>query len=127
MEDIPEELKQFIFASFESMDQLRILLLLQASPERDWSILAMSTNLYLRPELAQKGLDTLQRKGFVVVHDQSDPHYRYQPASTALEQMVQAVVMLDQTRPVTLIKLIYARPQDPLQSFADAFKLRKDS
>ncbi|HEU5100026.1 MAG TPA: hypothetical protein VFU22_13450 [Roseiflexaceae bacterium] len=127
MESIPEELKQFIFASFESVDQLRMLLLLQASPERGWSPLSVSAKLYLQPGVVQVGLDTLQRKGFLAVHDQSDPRYRYQPASTELEQMVRAVVKLDQTRPVTLIKLIYARPKDALQSFADAFKLRRDS
>ncbi|GAB4193453.1 MAG: hypothetical protein OHK0022_08350 [Roseiflexaceae bacterium] len=126
MEAIPEELKQFVFASFETIDQLRVLLLLHASPERDWLPLAVSTRLYLQPEVARTCLDALRQRGFLQAEGTTDPRYRYQPANAQLATLVDAVVELDRTRPVTLINLVYARPKGPLQSFADAFKFRKE-
>lgn len=126
MEAIPEELKQFVFASFETIDDLRVLLLLHSSQERDWLPLSVGARLYLKPEVAQKSLDALWNKGFLHAEGGTSPRYRYQPARAELAALVDAVVELDRTRPVTLINLVYARPKDPLQSFADAFKLRKD-
>ncbi|HEU4328511.1 MAG TPA: hypothetical protein VFS21_35565 [Roseiflexaceae bacterium] len=126
MEVIPDELKQFIFASFETIDQLRVLLLLHSGPERDWLPLAVSTRLYLRPTMARHCLDALAQRGFLQAEGAPDPRYRYRPARAELAALVDAVVDLDRTRPVTLINLVHARPKDPPQSFADTAKLRKD-
>jgi hypothetical protein len=107
MELISDELKQFINTSFETVDHLRILLLLQASPERAWSLMAVSSNRHLRPEVAQKALDILWQKGFIAVDDSAERRYRYRPVSVELARLLNAVVDLDRTRPVTLIKLVY--------------------
>jgi hypothetical protein len=127
MEPIPDTLKQFIFASFETIDQLRMLLLLQTNPERVWSAMAICSRLYLQPDVVDKGLLMLRQKGFLTTPDNVVDWYRYQPASAELEQLVRAVVELDRTRPVTLIKLIYARPKDAAQRSADASTLCKES
>jgi hypothetical protein len=86
MEHIPEPLKVFIVACFETVDELRILLLLQASLRR------------------------LCQQGVVATLDGDDSQYEYQPSSTELEQVLRAVAELDRTRPVTLIRLIYTHP-----------------
>lgn len=112
MEPISAELKQFIFACIETVDQLRILLLLQASPERAWSPTSVSSTLYLQPDVARNDLDLLRQKGFFVLSDSAKSQYRYQPISATVDQMVRAIVELDRTRPVTLIRLIYARPMN---------------
>jgi hypothetical protein len=36
------------------------------------------------------------------------------------------VLQLYRERPVSMIKLVYARARDPLRNFADAFRLRKE-
>jgi hypothetical protein len=127
MEPISDTLKQFIFASFETIDQLRMLLLLRTNPERIWSAMAICSRLYLQPDVVDKGLVMLRQKGFLTTPDNVVDWYRYQPASAELEQLVRAVVELDRTRPVTLIKLIYARPKDAAQRSADASTLCKES
>lgn len=127
MEPIPDTIKQFIFASFETIDQLRMLLLLQANPERVWSAMAICSRLYLQPDVVDKGLDRLRQKGLLATSDKLVDRYCYQPASAEIEQLVRAVVELDRTRPVILIKLIYARPKDAAQRSADASTLRKES
>jgi hypothetical protein len=109
---IPDELKLFIFTCFETVVQLRILLLLQASPERAWSATSVSATLSLRTDVARSDLNVLRQQGLLTVSDNANDQYRYQPASADLAQMVRAVVELDRTRPVTLIKLIYSRPKN---------------
>jgi hypothetical protein len=126
MEPVPDALKQLIFASFETIDQLRILLLLQANPERVWSAMAISASLYVHPDVVGHSLTMLRQKGFVITPDNVADQYCYQPANAEIEQLVRAVVELDRTRPVTLIRLIYARPKGTPQRAADASKPRKD-
>jgi hypothetical protein len=109
MEPIADELKQFIYASFETLDQLRILLLLQANPDRDWRPAAISASLHVQADVAQQSLDRLRQKGFLDLPTGSERQYRYQPASVELAQQVSAVAELDRTRPVTLIRLIYQK------------------
>jgi hypothetical protein len=107
MEPIADELLHFIRATFETVDQLRILLLLQASPERAWHPAAISAYLYMQPDGVRKSLDLLCQKGCVAILDNSELRYCYQPASTEIARLLSAVVEFDRTRPVTLIRLIY--------------------
>ena len=44
----------------------------------------------------------------------------------ALADLVVRLLQLYKERPVTLIKMVYARAKDPLRTFADAFRLRKE-
>jgi hypothetical protein len=57
------------------------------------------------------------------VIENQDAGLQYQPASAALDFTVRALVKAFEERPVTLIRLVYSRK---LQSFADAFKIKKD-
>jgi hypothetical protein len=58
--------------------------------------------------------------------------YRYAPADDAARRAVDALAEMYQTKPVTLIRAIYSRPATPtkpataVQSFADAFRLRRE-
>jgi hypothetical protein len=107
IEPIADELVHFIRATFETVDQLRILLLLQASPERVWYPAVISSYLHTQPDVVESSLDILCRKGCVAHPDDSGPRYRYQPANAKMAQLLNAVAELDRTRPVTLIRLIY--------------------
>jgi hypothetical protein len=124
MSNIPDDVKFFIRANIESVDQLRILLFLRNQPEQEWNMLNVSAKLYLRPEVATAELAKLEARG-LLTSTQEPKRYSYNPRSPELEDMVNKVAQLDQERPVTLIKLIYSLSKD-VQAFADAFKLRKD-
>ena len=58
--------------------------------------------------------------------------YRYAPGDDAARRAVDALAEMYQTKPVTLIRAIYSRPATPpkpasaVQSFADAFRLRRE-
>lgn len=122
MDDIPAELTRFINTSIDSVDQLRILLLLYRSPDKEWDALSVAPTLYLKPDTAAAALAQLEVRGLLAV-SASGRLYHYQPKTPELAALVAQVAQLDQERPVTLINLVYARPKDSLQAFSDAFKL----
>lgn len=82
----------------------------------------VSSRLYLEPKRAAAVLVSLESSG---VLREVDSEYQYHPRSPDLAKVVEELEALDRERPVTLIKLIYSRP-DTLEAFADAFKLRRD-
>ncbi|MEO6879116.1 MAG: hypothetical protein ABI205_11595, partial [Gemmatimonadaceae bacterium] len=53
----------------------------------------------------------------------TDQGYRYKGGSADREAL-EALSLMYETRPVTLVRAIYARPT-PVKSFADAFRFRK--
>lgn len=61
----------------------------------------------------------------LVAHDPAANAYRYAPPN-ADRATVDELSSLYHQRPVTLVKLVYTQPSNPVQSFADAFKLRDD-
>jgi hypothetical protein len=111
MEEIPDLIKAFIRASFETVDQLRVLLLLQANPGRGWNAISVSSLLHIQPDLVRNCLQILHHKCFLRPCDTGSHQYNFQPANAEMEQMVRMVAELDRTRPVTLIRLIYSEPQ----------------
>jgi hypothetical protein len=54
-----------------------------------------------------------------------DGRFHYQPASAQIAQHVRALAQAYRERPVTLFRIIYALRDTKIQSFADAFKLRR--
>lgn len=115
-------LQQFILKYVESVDHLRALLLLRSELGRFWSVMELSARLYLEPGRAAEVLASLQNAGLL---RERGAEYRYDPADPELARLVEELEQLDRERPVTLIKLIYSRP-GTLETFADAFRLRRD-
>ena len=116
------DLQQFILKHVESVDHLRTLLLLRSDVRQPLTAMDVSARLYLEPKRAAAVLGALEAAG---VAQEREGRYRYEPASRELGKMVDELERLDRERPVTLIKLIYSRP-DTLEAFADAFKLRRE-
>lgn len=61
----------------------------------------------------------------LVSHDPAARSYRYAPPNVD-RATVDELSSLYHQRPVTLVKLVYAQPPNPVKSFADAFRLRDD-
>jgi hypothetical protein len=126
MGEIPTEVTTFVHQNLNSVDELRILLLLCRSPGKEWDAWTVSSMLYLKPDVASGGLVNLQAIGLLANIAGKERVYRYAPKDAQVDDLVRQVVHLDETQPVTLINLVYSRPKD-IQAFADAFKLRKSN
>lgn len=83
----------------------------------------VGARLYLQPKRVSAVLIGL--KGAGLLAEDEEGSFRFKPRGAELTQMVEELATLDEERPVTLIKLIYSRP-DTLEAFADAFRLRRE-
>jgi saccharopine dehydrogenase-like NADP-dependent oxidoreductase len=122
--NVSPEVRRFIAEHIEAAEQLETLLLLHRSPEKEWTALDVSQAIYTVPASATMRLEGLVAYGFVVSSGGADPRYRYSPRSEELGRQVDVLAAAYRADRVAVIKLIFARPPDPLQSFADAFRLR---
>lgn len=126
MEEPSPEVRAFIDAYIDSIDVLRVLLALAREPQRDWTNADVAALAQLSPDAAGAQLDRLCGNGLAQAAPGPPKTYRYAPRADEFHKMVQELIQLDDHRPVTLIRLVYARTTSSAQAFADAFRLRKD-
>jgi len=117
---IDPDLTGFVREHVPSVWALELLLLLKRTPERCWSAAELVRELRASASLVSEILQRLQRSGLAAPEPDG---WRYAPANAVLEQLCGELEVTYKARPVAVINLI-ARPVDPLQSLADAFKFK---
>jgi hypothetical protein len=122
-ERLPEDVQRFIVEHVNSVEQLETLLLLRSDPQKLWTVDEVSHALYTQSAAAQMRLGDLQARGLLAAH--ADDRWQYGATGDA-DELVGRLADLYRDRRVTVITLIYSKPQQQVQAFADAFKLRKD-
>ena len=127
MTDLPVEVKQFIDRQIESLAQLETLLLLRQAPERTMTAAEIAKAMYVPPESSLAVLKDLERRGMVKPMAAADPRYLYQPADEATAKIIDALAQLYDERRVAVISQIYSKPTSKVQTFADAFRLGKET
>ena len=123
---IPDEIKEFILRTVDSVAQLEALLLLRANPELKWTADAVAGRLYIRAEEAVPWLERLCAASFLVSTGERPPLYHYQPCSAELGQMVDRLADVYARHLVAVTHLIHSKPRTRVREFADAFRLKKD-
>lgn len=125
--DVPSDVRRFIASNIDSVGQLETLLLLRGERNRAWRVEEVSTSLYTPAETASMYLEHLYERE-LLRRDERDngPVYAYDPHTSKVEQVVHAVANIYSTRRHAVVALIVSTPSDQVQSFADAFKFRKD-
>jgi hypothetical protein len=94
------------------------------SSSNRWTAAQLVQELRASDAIVNDGLAALQAGGLVT--PESGGAFRYAPASSHLDRLVGQLAQLYRERPMTVTKAIFASPNDKLQTFADAFKLKKD-
>ncbi len=124
-DDIRADLRDFIVNEIGSIAQLELLLLLHKDSAREWTADDAARELYTGAEAMAALLEGFRARGYVIATGSPQVCYRFAPHVPEVEQLVRDLAQLYQERRVTVINLIYAGPVHKLQSFADAFRLRK--
>ncbi len=124
-DDIRADLRDFIVNEISSIAQLELLLLLHKDSAREWTAEDAARELYTSAEAMAALLEGFRARGYVIATGSPRVCYRFAPHVPEVEQLVRDLAQLYQERRVTVINLIYAGPVHKLQSFADAFRLRK--
>jgi len=124
---IPPDVRQFIADHIDSVLQLEILLLLLNHPQQEFSVEDIVTELRVDVGFVREQLDNLCARGMLTCTNDPRKMYRYGPRSPETNRAIEGLRTAYADRRVSVISLIFAKPVDKLRSFADAFKLRRDS
>jgi hypothetical protein len=126
VEELPPEVRDLVARRLQGMEEVEVLLLL-ASESAALSVSEIRERLRLpASSLPMASVDRLVANDLLAEETvRGERRFRYAPATSELRRAVQLLGVAYNQRPVTLIRLVYHRPS-PAQSFADAFRVRKD-
>ena len=123
-DEIPPNVRRFLSDHVESVVQVEALLLLHARPDVAFGSADVAAALKVEPAWAGAQLSNLRSRG--ILAEVAPGAYRWAPATAEIGSAVDGLARAYADRRVTVIGLIYARPSEPLRSFADAFRIRRD-
>ena len=126
-EDFPTDIQRFIEQNIESLAQLEALLLLRREPERQWEAVELAKSLYIPQEMAVSLLGDFGKRGFVTESPPEDVRYVYRSIDAETDETIDRLAAIYRERRVAVISLIYSKPINKVQTFADAFRLRKEN
>lgn len=119
-----ETILKFVSESFRSIWPLELLVLLSQAPQRPWKIDDLVRELRASMALVSDSLQALEAARLVSsVHDDT---YRIDPISAEHAEIVRELIQLYSRKPRAVIRALYSEPTDRMQTFANAFRLRKD-
>jgi hypothetical protein len=124
--EFPAEIEQFIQQHIDSLAQLEALLLLHKDPSRWWDAGGLAKALYTSTDICTALLADLARRGFLKTETNPGPRYAFQVSDAELNRLVANLDALYQQRRVAVTTLIYSKPVSKVQTFADAFRLRRE-
>ena len=122
-EGLSAAVKGFIREHIQSVEQIEILALVLSAPGREWTARAIDQSLRSSEQSIARRLANFAGGGLLVESGDAEKTYRYKPRDAALEAAAAETVHAYKARPVLVIETIF-KPEDPAQSFADAFRIR---
>jgi hypothetical protein len=124
--DFTDEFCAFLQRCVANVDAAELLLTLSKSSERSWDAAGLCEQLAPMANLSesevQRCLDVFQSCSLVA--RDAGQRVRYRP-SPSHDSLVATMARLYVERPVTLFRVIYALRDLKINTFADAFKLRR--
>lgn len=123
---IPDKLKRFILLAVPSVPYLEAVLLLQGNPQKSWAFNEISQRLYLNDTAAETLSNELKAGGILTADQENFAHYRYQPKTEELREMLDLLAAVYPKNLVDVTNLIHSKVNKKARLFADAFVLRKD-
>ena len=119
---VPQDIVQFIRECVDTLGTLEILLLLQSSAGRAWTVKQISDEMRSSPLAAESSLDVLTVRGLVSLIADG---YLFRPRTADLESKTRGLAALYQERRAAVITIIFSRRGDAVRSFAEAFRIKK--
>ena len=121
---MPSNLHTFITQNVRSLEQLEILLLVARDKETEWTIpMVYDVILSTKPSV-ERWLDEFTRLGFLRKRSNELSTYRF-VGTDETTALIRELGQLYKTKPVRVIEAIFKADRNPAQSFADAFRLKR--
>ena len=119
---VPANVRRFIAAEIESVEQLEVLLLLRGAPDKEWTGREVARALVSQPESAANWLARLEGRGLLAA---SGDAYRYAPATPDVAESIDHLAESYARYRVAVIGLIFSKPSERVTVFSDAFRIRR--
>ena len=121
--EFTDAFRTFVNKNITSVEQIEVLLILLANPERVWTVSEISAILRSSPNSIASRLQALHQAG--LARAEEGQGYRY-AASGRSHQMVELLQEEYGARRFSVIELVFSRP-DAARSFADAFRFKDEN
>jgi hypothetical protein len=124
-DDLPESVQKLIETHIKSVEELEVLLLLSAEPQKSWAPAEVFRVIQSNLNSIQLKLSKLAAQGLLSSTKGPEMLYCYSNTKPELDAAVRSLREAYKVRPTRVIELIFANPNSQIRSFADAFKFRK--
>ncbi|HYE00888.1 MAG TPA: hypothetical protein VEH84_16010 [Alphaproteobacteria bacterium] len=111
-------------STIRSVWALDLMILLRQDPGRAWGLDALVRELRSSHSALADIVAAFKRDG--LIGEDPPGQYRWQPSDGLTDRLAEDLARSYATHPVAVVKAILATPNDRLQTFADAFKIKKD-
>ncbi len=118
----PENVRQFIGEHIDSINLLETLLLLRRNAGRNWTAQAVCRELYTSQEASSRRLQQLAELR-LLSQEPAALTYQYRPATKELQDLVDRLDEAYRVRRVTVINLIYSKPDSHAQAIEETREL----
>ncbi|HEU5411046.1 MAG TPA: hypothetical protein VFU57_08500 [Candidatus Acidoferrales bacterium] len=116
---------QFILNEIDSVPHLEALLLLWNTRPKQWPVDEMAKALYVPPDLAQRIMQELARRGLIAT--QAEPErYSYIAQSDETETLMRSVDEIYRRELVRISRMIHGKAPSAVREFARAFRFTKE-
>ena len=123
--ELPEPVKQFIREHISSVEQLEILLYLHRIAPQKASAEEIAQSLYLSAESVASRLEVFRDHGLLSATVGPTLYFALHPSAPKIMEGVAELIRCYRERRVSVINFIFSNPIATIQSFADAFIVRK--
>jgi hypothetical protein len=128
VDPFPSDIKSFMDQNIDCTEQLEMLRILSEAPEKQWSTASLAAEVQAAPAAMSAYLRALQARGLIAgAAAEGDVLWRHGASTPELQQVVERLLQAYKERPVSMIRMVYARRKTTLEEFADAFRIRKES
>ncbi|MES2176875.1 MAG: hypothetical protein V4550_03335 [Gemmatimonadota bacterium] len=117
----PAALQAFIVQHMPSLDHVAVLLAMRNAPDAAHQIAGLAVTTRLEAQVIERVARDLVSSGLL---QRDGEMFRYAPVEE-VRQTIDRLADMYHRKPVTLIRALYDRPARAVQSFADAFRVRK--
>jgi hypothetical protein len=118
---IPDDIRELVVKSIDSVAQLEALLFLRAHPAAGFDVGALSRHLFAAEPAMEAALARLERDRFI---KQENGLFRYD-AEPSLSEKIDRLAASYRRHLVPITHLIHSKP-NAARSFSDAFRFRRE-
>lgn len=120
---ISDDARSFLRQSLRTVWTLELLLIMRRDPNRSWDAASLVTESRSSDLIVQEGLAALRQAGLVM--EGPVGVFQYSPAAPVVDGWAQEITAAYVQAPSRVIKELFSAPASNVQSFADAFRIKR--